>query len=1051
MKKYCIFIAVVIIFFNLNFTRVRANSFDSMQKIWIFLNDKNIAHSSDLEKAKRSFAEQLTIRSIERRKRKMGENDFITYEDIPVAEKYVAAIKKIGVKVRTRSRWLNAISVEANHEQIQIIRSLPFVKSIQSIAVFKQKEPTELYNSKSSSQTIASSSQFHNFDYGLSLEQLNNIRVPEVHDMGLSGKGVLICIMDTGFRKDHEIFQHSNIVAERDFIFNDNDTQTDPNNRLDSSDRHGTLTWSNLGGFKEGKLIGPAFGADFLLAKTENTQSETTAEEDYWVTAVEWADSLGAQVISSSLGYTDWYTFEDLDGNTATITKAADHAARLGIVVITSAGNARTTEWGHINPPADGDSVISVGAFNIYTDSLTFFSSPGPTFDGRIKPEVCASGANNYSADHRAVDKYTRASGTSLSCPLVAGVAALVLEQHPTWSPVDVRNALMYTASQHDHPDNDLGWGVVDAYKAVFDTVVSISVQDVEYNDDNMGNSNRLPEPGEIIILDGILSCIGKIDQSNYIVLLQTDDPFVELSDSIEYVSGLKSYSQVEMPDAFAFAIDPDVPENHQVEFELLIKDELNNSWIQPFTMRVVVQRNITGFVTRGTTGDGIANATVTWTKFDMESNKMIEIDTVRTDGNGKYSLSLVGGKYAVQVSADEYSTQDARIISIPSDSSHLNFNLYKADFDIYPYSFRIDKNPGTEFVENLEIFNTGKVPLFYNIQENIILGAGSDKPSIIPEMLLRSDQNEGIPYDLKGVYCEQDSQTLVLKITTYQEIAFKNQWNLSVYLDTDADKETGYRVGKIGAEYQLSYLESRTELSRYNGSFWEKENFNGITSVGKKMLHFKFQPSLIGNPPKLNLYILLYECTVDGARIVRDIIPSDGGLSNVTFSRYKSDWLKIEKPYNIIPPGSSDIVPLVISFPDSVEDPSGTELILSTNSPQHGETVVPIYLGGIKTEVADVNKLPTSFDLEQNFPNPFNSLTRIRFSLPSSSRIRLKIKNSIGQDVITMSDSEFDAGIHTLYWDGKNDEGVDCSSGIYFISLGVQKWNKIIKAILLR
>jgi len=987
------------------------NSDQETKKVWIFFKDKGFNDQINHEHSLKAMAVKLTPRSLERRKKVLKGDNLFTFEDIPVFEDYVEQVKQIGVKIRTRSRWLNAISIEANSEQIEKIRDLSFVKEFKNVAAFKRNDPWKIQEMQSPPY-LTKSVNSYNIDYGLSFDQLQNIRVPEVHQKGLSGKGVLICIMDAGFHKDHEVFQHINIVAERDFIFNDDDTQIDPNNPFDSSDSHGTITWSNLAGFKEGKLIGPAFGADFLLAKTEYTISETRVEEDYWVAAAEWADSLGAQIISSSLGYLDWYTYEDLDGNTATITKAADRAVKLGIVVVTSAGNWRTTDWGHINPPADGDSVIAVGAFDFYTNEIAFFSSPGPTFDGRIKPEVCAGGANNYSADNRGISSYLRAAGTSVSCPLVAGVAALVLEQHPNWTPMDVRNALMYTASQYEHPDNDLGWGVIDAYDAIFDTAVIISVKNIIFDDDNVGNSkgnrNNLPEPGETIELSGNLFCRGKIVQNKYAVSLTTQDPFIKIFDSDEQIDGLVSFGKVEMARAFSFAIDENIPENHLVEFYFAIKNELNNTWEQLLTVKVVIQRNIAGKVTSAETGYEIENAMVTWTKLDEVSNRIVVIDTVRTGTNG--------------------------------------------DFQIYPYSFRFDVIPGNEFVETLKITNTGEAPLFYNIQENNPISSSYNNSFTKSEILLRSDPNDGIPYDLQGIYCEQDSQKLSFKITTYQEIASRNDWNLSIFIDTDLDQKTGFKVGRIGADYQLSVVESDNKLLKYKDGVWEYEYIYMSTTIGSNQLGFQFYHSAIGDPEIFRLVTVLYEGDKNDSRVVRDVIPDDGGLSDVTISRYISDWLTIEKPFNIILPGASDNVQLLISFPDSAEEYYGTELILSTNSPKYGEIVIPIYFGDIHTDMVNNNKVPIRFDLEQNFPNPFNNHTKIRFSLPFPSKVKLNIVNSIGQDVITIYDSELKDGIHTFYWDGKNERGVDISSGIYFIKLEAGKWNKkIIKALLLR
>lgn len=274
-------------------------------------------------------------------------------------------------------------------------------------------------------------------------------------------------MLDTGFRKSHQAFRNARLLAEWDFVNGDGDVQQDLSDPNDYSDAHGTGTWSVLGGFSPGQLFGPAYGADFLLAKTETTSFERPIEEDYWVAGIEWAESLGAEVISSSLGYTDWYTFADMDGRTAVTTRAADRAVSLGVVVVNAAGNERDEPWGHIIAPADGFGVVAVGAVNA-GGRIAPFSSPGPTFDGRTKPEVCALGVDDWMAANGAdgSDTYGRASGTSFATPLVAGAVALILEAHRDWTPRRVRSALLGTAERNLRPDNNYGWGIIDATSA---------------------------------------------------------------------------------------------------------------------------------------------------------------------------------------------------------------------------------------------------------------------------------------------------------------------------------------------------------------------------------------------------------------------------------------------------------------------------------------------------------------------------------------------------------------------------------------------------------
>jgi len=308
--------------------------------------------------------------------------------------------------------------------------------------------------------------------------------------LGLDGCGVLVGMLDTGFNyKTHEAFQHLKVLGEYDVINQDSVTSNEEGDPV-SQQSHGTITLSALAGFKEGQLIGPAYGASFLLAKTEVTPTETVVEEDNWVAGLEWMEQQGVDVVSSSLGYNDWYDYSDMNGETAITTLAADIAAKKGVVVANSNGNEGNGSWLHMIAPADGYDVISVGA--VYSDgSLVGFSSRGPTYDGRIKPDVVAMGSGVSCVTVGSIDHYRTASGTSLACPLVAGVAALVLQAHPYLTPYQVRDALRETANNAQTPDNEFGWGLVNAYEAIYYHGLFFSSKPEIFNNKQLGHLIR--------------------------------------------------------------------------------------------------------------------------------------------------------------------------------------------------------------------------------------------------------------------------------------------------------------------------------------------------------------------------------------------------------------------------------------------------------------------------------------------------------------------------------------------------------------------------------
>ncbi len=481
-------------------------------KVWIYFTDKG----NSLDKYYSEPQLVVSKRSLARRAKVMPKNATITFEDLPVNNAYVQAVKNAGAKIHHRSRWFNAVSAYVDKSTIETIANFPFVKGIDIVRKFKIDKKdipeTKIGATKDSPKGV------HSLDYGASYVQNEQINVPAVHDLGFYGQGVMICLMDAGFNNlEHEVFQSMNIHAAYDFV--NNDDNVDDEGDMGTGD-HGTETLSTIGGYKPGNLIGPAFGAVYLLAKTENTDSETPAEEDNWIAAAEWADSIGVDVTSTSLGYIDMdppyegYTWQDMDGNTATITIGADLAVKRGIVVLNSAGNEGDNDSHNtLGAPADGDSVIAVGAVND-DGSRTYFSSVGPTVDGRIKPDIMAMGSGVHVASPYSSDGYTSSSGTSFSCPLSAGVAALVLCANPGLTPMQVRDALRETASRAANPDNKYGWGIIDALAAI--NYFRVQIEHTPLTDTEDPNRPNVVE-AELIAENGI-------DENNLYVIYSLDE-----------------------------------------------------------------------------------------------------------------------------------------------------------------------------------------------------------------------------------------------------------------------------------------------------------------------------------------------------------------------------------------------------------------------------------------------------------------------------------------------------------------------------------------------
>ncbi|MBU0983940.1 MAG: S8 family serine peptidase [candidate division Zixibacteria bacterium] len=430
-------------------------------KIWVFFTDKGVFDKSGFERAAASVT--LTERAL-RRRAKVGK-DHVVFADLPVATSYVDQIVAMGGSHRRSSRWLNAASFDIPAAQLESLADLPFVAQVKPLVQYRKPEVID----EGDRGVIRNPSGTNDaFDYGLSQSQLQQIGVTALHTQGYSGEGVTLAIMDTGYRKTHQAFANhvasGRVLAEWDFVQNDGNTANESGD-ASSQWNHGTYIWSVSAGEDDGNIYGPAYKANIILCKTENVSSETQVEEDNWVAALEFSDSVGTDVITTSLGYSDFdngfsYSFEDMDGQTATISIAASTCDGLGIVMCNSMGNSGPSS-GSLTAPADAFDILSVGSVSS-TGVIASSSSRGPTADGRIKPEVCARGVSTRCASPTSDVGYTYASGTSLSTPLVAGAVCLLIEARPDYTPSMIRETMKNTASQAATPDNTYGWGILD-------------------------------------------------------------------------------------------------------------------------------------------------------------------------------------------------------------------------------------------------------------------------------------------------------------------------------------------------------------------------------------------------------------------------------------------------------------------------------------------------------------------------------------------------------------------------------------------------------------
>jgi serine protease AprX len=412
----------------------------------------------------------LSQKAIERRSK---QNISIVEEDIPVNPWYVDSIFSKGALVLNATKWFNGVVVfTTDTSVISSIKSLPFVLDAEPVGkrpVKKVMSDDKLLNQKFmvSADHVGYNKITNLSDYGPSFNQIAMMNGQYLHLNGFTGKGKTIAVIDAGFyRADslpafNQLHTRGQITATRDFV--------DGGSNVYEDHWHGMMVLSVMGGFLPSELVGVAPDADYMLLRSEEAATEYIIEEYNWIAAEEYADSAGADILTTSLGYTTFddplqnHTYSNMDGNSNPITVGADKAASKGMLVVNSAGNEGNSPWTYISAPADGDSVLAIGAVDADRQYVAF-SGKGPTYDGRVKPNVAAQGLATVVSS--TAGNIQNASGTSFSGPLVAGMAACLWQAHPDKKNMEIFRAIERSGDRSSSPDHLTGYGIPDFSKA---------------------------------------------------------------------------------------------------------------------------------------------------------------------------------------------------------------------------------------------------------------------------------------------------------------------------------------------------------------------------------------------------------------------------------------------------------------------------------------------------------------------------------------------------------------------------------------------------------
>lgn len=449
-------------------------AFGQVQDAWVYFNDKpQSQYYLD------NPLEMLSQRALDRR---TNQNITLDSTDVPIHQAYIDDITDLGtILVMAKSKWLNAVHVRGTYQNISGLLNLSFVESIDfADKTLNSSTPPSSNSSTSGSQEAMNVDE--NYSYGNSANQIEMHNGHLLHQEGFTGNGKIIAVLDNGFIGVNSALPFERLHTEDlilggyDFVNREPDFYTGGN--------HGTRVLSTIGAYQENELIGTAPNAQFYLFITEDNTSETPLEESLWVEATEMADSLGVDIINTSLGYNTFdnpnydYTYSDMNGTTTFISRGANMAYAKGIICVTSAGNSGNGSWQYITAPADAQGSLTVGAVN-FEGNYASFSSIGPTSDNRIKPDVMAQGMETINAMPDGT--ISTANGTSFSAPVMAGLVACLWEAFPSLTNEEIMQHIRESAHLYDNPTAQMGYGIPNFYQ-IYQSLKTEELQKTEFS-----------------------------------------------------------------------------------------------------------------------------------------------------------------------------------------------------------------------------------------------------------------------------------------------------------------------------------------------------------------------------------------------------------------------------------------------------------------------------------------------------------------------------------------------------------------------------------------